>query len=550
MNLIEKIEIAFNAFILNKFNLKSEDIKNIVFELNVDVAKKEFGDINSNAALILAKNLKKKPFDIAKEIFEEFKHDSIQRIEIAGPGFLNIFLKQEAFVELLKDLYSSGEDFFKLPPGTKKEHFSVEFVSANPTGPLHIGHGRGGIIGDVLGSILKFLGHEVTKEFYINDAGSQMQKLGMSLKIRCQQELGLDISMPEESYKGDYLIDLAKLCIKENGKNLLSEPDGFFAEYAKKHLLHEIKKTLNDYGIHFDIWFSEKSLHDSGKVKEAVDRLIKSSHTYEQDGAIWFRSTTFGDDKDRVICKANGELTYAAADIAYMINKIDRNADHLVMVLGQDHHSYAVRLESIRQALGLEKYPLDVILYQLVKMKVSGELVRMSKRAGNIVTLEDLIETVGKDVARFFYLNRKADAQLEFDLDLALKKTEENPVYYAQYAYVRMNSVLEKASEEEDLQEVSVKDAINIDFEEFFLIKQMIDLKSLLKNIGLNYQIHLLTYYTLQLASIFHKYYFDNKIIDKNNIAKSRARLLLIISLKNSLGTCLKLIGIDRPEKM
>ncbi len=550
MNLIEKIETAFNLFILNKYNQNVLENKNISFELNVDESKKDFGDISSNAAMVLAKVLKKKPLDIAQEICEGFKHDIVQKIEIAGPGFLNIFLKNEAFVELLKDLFESKEGFFKLPEQAKRGKFSVEFVSANPTGPLHIGHGRGGIIGDVLGNILRFLGNEVIKEFYINDAGSQIQKLGLSLKIRCQQELGGQVEMPEESYKGEYLIELAKLCIKENGKSVLSKDDTYFENYAKDHLLKEIKRTLDVYGIHFDVWFSEKQLHDSGKVKEAVEKLIQSGHTYEQDGALWFRSTAFGDDKDRVIRKANGELTYAAADIAYMIDKIERGADHLIMVLGQDHHSYAVRLDAIRKALNLEKYPLDVILYQLVKMKVSGELVRMSKRAGNIVTLKDLIETVGKDVARFFYLNRKADAQLEFDLDLALKRTEENPVYYAQYAYVRMNSLLQKAYEEKDFQEIISKDIISIGTEEYFLIKKLTSLKNLLKNIGENYQIHLLTYYILQLAGLFHKYYFDNKIIDKNNVSKSRARLLLVITLKNSLETCLKLIGIDRPEKM
>ncbi len=547
MNLIENLKLSFNNFLIKNFP-DSQQIKNYEFELNTDESKKEFGDLNSNAAMILAKELKKNPKEIANLITTKFSDKFVKKIEIAGPGFLNFFLTDEAFIELTKELYDQKENFFKLDKNSKKYNYNVEFVSANPTGPLHIGHGRGGIIGDVLSNVLKFLGHNVTKEFYINDAGNQIQKLGLSLKIRCEQILGKEINLPEDGYQGEYLINLAKECIKEFGKNVIEKPSEFFEDYAKEKLLQAIKQTLSEYGIIFDVWFSEKSLHENGSVEKSIKKLIELGETYEQEGALWFKSTTYGDDKDRVLKKSNGELTYVASDIAYMQSKIERGSNYLVMVLGQDHHSYVVRLHGIQKALKLDKYPLDIILYQLVKIKEGGQFVKLSKRAGKIITLKDIIETVGKDVARFFYLNRKADAQLELDLDLALKKTDENPVYYVQYAYVRINSILEKAKDENI--KFDINDASNIANEEFFLIKKIVSLKNMLENISHNHQTHLLAYYLIELATIFHRYYYNHRIIDPQNIEKSKARLLTISLLKDTFQTGLKLLGISQPERM
>lgn len=551
MIFIENIKKSFNGFLVKTFSITEEQARNCDFELNIDESKKEFGDINSNAALILAKQLKKNPKDIANTIINQFSNKNISKIEMAGPGFINIYFTNQAFIEILKELYELKDNFFKPEFLEKKYNYSIEFVSANPTGPLHIGHGRGGIIGDVLGNILKFIGHNTTKEFYINDEGKQIKKLGLSLKIRCQQLLNVEAKLPEDAYQGEYLIDLAKECINSYGKDILTKPDEFFEKYAKNKMLQELKTTLEDYGIYYDVWFSEHTLHEEGKVKGAIEKLIKSGNTYEKDNALWFRSTEFGDDKDRVLRKADGELTYIAADIAYMQSKIDRGADYLIMVLGQDHHSYVVRLHGIQKAMGLEQYPLDVILYQLVKMKESGQLVRMSKRAGRIITLRDIIDTVGKDVARFFYLNRKADAQLEFDIDLALKKTEENPVYYIQYAYVRTNSILDKAKEANIIPDQNNIDFINnIDKEEYYLIKKIVSLKLLLESIAKSHQTHALAYYLIELSTIFHRYYAINRIIDTQNIEKTKARLLLTGILKNTFEMCLKLLGISRPQKM
>jgi len=549
MNIIETIQETFATFLHKTFDLPKTEVQNYTFELNVEEAKQQFGDLTSNAALILAKNLKRNPREIAQKIADSFKNEYLRDIGVAGAGFVNAFLTDKALQKLSQELFEEKETFFKTGQDLKKQNYNIEFISANPTGPFHFGHGRGGIIGDVLGNILKFLGQDVTKEFYVNDAGSQIQKLGTSFKIRIQQQLGQDVELPEDAYHGKYLIELAKECIGEYGKEVLDKPDEFFSDYAKEKMLAMQKETLKMYGIHFDIWFSEKSLHESSVIEHAVEILQKNGYVYEDDGALWFTSTKFGDDKDRVIRKTDGNWTYLAPDIAYMVNKVERGFNHLVMTLGHDHHSYAVRLEAIRQALQI-KAPLDVILYQLVKIKEDGQFMRMSKRAGRMITLRDIIETVGKDVARFFYLNRKADAQLEFDVNLALKKTEENPVYYVQYAYVRTNSILNKACDEKKLCDISCKDISDIGHEESYLLKKIVSLKSLLKTIALNNQTHLLTYYLIELATVFHRYYAKHRVIELGNVEQSRSRLLLIKLLNQTFATCLDLIGISKPEKM
>lgn len=550
MNLIEQLHQSFCTYLTETFGITPEQARACAFTLNVDEAKEAFGDISTNAAMLLAKQLKRNPIEIAKTITAQFSHEHIAKIEPAGPGFLNIFLTVAALQQIMQDLTTNKAAFFK-PSKLNAQNINIEFVSANPTGPLHFGHGRGGIIGDVLGNILRFLGNQVTKEFYINDAGSQINKLGMSLRIRCQQASGLHhLELPEEAYHGEYLVDVAQQCLNEYGPEVLDKPNDFFADYAKAQLLERIKHTLENFGIHFDVWFSEKSLHDQGLITEALEIINKNGHLYEHEGALWLRSTTFGDDKDRVVRKASGELTYVAADIAYLKNKIDRGFTKLFMTLGHDHHSYVVRLHAVQQALGLQAYPLNVILYQLVKIKEGDQQVRMSKRAGNMVTLDDVIETVGTDVARFFYLNRKADAQLEFDLELALKKTEENPVYYVQYASVRTKSILAKAAQEPILQNITQEDLAHISHAESLLIKKIVSLKTLLADIAQHAQTHLLTYFALELATVFHRYYSKNRVIDLDNPATSRARLMMITQLQETFDMLLTLIGISKPERM
>lgn len=550
MNSIDRIQKAFTEHIRGLFVGHEVSTDLCKLHINVDEAKQAFGNLSTSVALVLAKQLKRIPRELATEIATSFTHPLVEKIEIAGPGFINLYFMPETFKLLAQELYEQKEKFFKPDTLEKKYNVSLEFVSANPTGPLHFGHGRGGIIGDVLGNVLRFVGHNVTKEFYINDAGNQIQKLGESFKVRCLQAAGMDATIAEDGYHGQYLADLAQDCYAEYGQELFEKPDSFFSEYAKNNLLEALKSTLKDYGIEFDVWFSEKTLHESDAIPKALDILRQHGLLYEQEGALWFKTTQFGDDKDRVIQKSTGEYTYIAADVAYLKNKIDRGFNNLMMVLGHDHHSYVMRLNAVKNGLGYTDCPLSVILYQLVKISEDGALVRMSKRAGAIVGLQDIINTVGKDVARFFYLNRKADAQLEFDLALALKRTEENPVYYVQYAYVRTGSILQKAAEQAHLNDINAADAQYIGKEEAFLLKKIVFLEQLLMDISINHQTHLLTYYVLELAQLFHRYYSHVRVIDLENREKSRARLLMIGLLRNTIALVLDILGISHPEKM
>ena len=550
MNSIENIKNRFISYLQQTFSINTQQMYNFQLSLNTDPDRQQFGDLTSTAPLLLAKQLGKPPRTIAQQIITEFTHPLIAKTEIAGPGFINFYLTTQAWQTTAQELHTNGKAYFELSQNEPRYNYNIEFISANPTGPLHLGHGRGGIIGDVLGNILRFLGHQVTKEFYVNDAGTQMQKLGKSFKIRIAQELGQPLELLQDGYQGSYLVDLAKACIAQYGPEVIQQNDQFFITYAHDHLLAQQKETLKTYGIYFDIWFSEKELHQSGAIERSLAYLQKSNQTYTQEGALWFKSTEYGDDKDRVLKKANGELTYVAADIAYMKDKIDRGANHLVMTLGQDHHSYVVRLHGLQKALGLEAIPFDIILYQLVSLKEGGEQLRMSKRAGRMVTLHEIIELVGPDVARFFYLHRKADAHLEFDLDLALKKTDENPVYYVQYAFVRTKSILEKAEIHPELQYISNEDALHMTKQETILLKKIVTLKELLSSITQNHQTHLLTYYVIELANLFHAYYAKHRVIDLEHIPESRARLLMIKLMSNTFETVLKLLGITRPNQM
>lgn len=549
MNILHAIQTAFQTHIQQLFNLEFATLETCELLLNVDEQKQAFGDLTTNSALLLAKELKKAPRDIANTIANGFSHPMIKKTEVAGPGFINMYLKKDAFKHLAEELFVQQDRYFKLSTAPS-EVVDIEFVSANPTGPLHFGHGRGAIIGDVLTKILRFLGYNVTPEYYINDAGAQINKLGMSLKIRCEQILGYDVALPEDAYHGEYLLEVAKECLVAHGKEILNKDITFFSAYAQDRMLANIKHTLDQYGIQFDTWFSEKTLHTSGAIDMAIATLKNRGFIYEKDGAQWFKATTFGDDKDRVVRKANGELTYIAADIAYLKNKVERGHTNLIFVLGHDHHSYATRLETVRQGLGLDTIKLDTILYQLVKIKEGNVEVRMSKRAGNIISLQDVIDAVGTDVARFFYLHRKADAQLDFDLDLAQKKTDENPVYYVQYAYVRTNSILDKAAQESELNLITENDLEIIGMQEAFLLKKIVSLKQLLEAMSTNYQIHLLTYYVIELANAFHSYYRHNRVIDMEHVALSRGRLAVIKIVNNTFKLALDLLGISTPQRM
>jgi len=543
------------------FDLQDDSFQHLAFKVNVE-DEKSFGDLSCNVAMIIAKSVGKSPREIAgklKELLE--KEEKIESITIAGPGFMNITLTKAGWLQVIKELFIQKGVYFSQSPDRDHKKYLIEFVSANPTGPMHLGHGRNGIIGDVLSRILGFLGHSVSKEFYINDAGNQVNLLGLSFKARCLQELGQAEVLPEGGYAGEYLIDMAHDCVIKYGESLKEKDNLFFSEYAKEYLLELLKADLKAYRIEFDAWFSEKSLHDSGVVEKAIQMLIDRSMAYEKEGALWFKSTEFGDDKDRVIRKKTGELTYIAADIAYHKNKFDRGYDVLIDILGQDHHGYVKRLKATMEALGYNSENLHVVLYQLVSIKEGDVAVKMSKRAGNFTKMSDIVETVGPDVARFFYLNRKADAVLDFDLSVALKKTDENPVHYIHYAYVRIKSVLRKAEEAgfgdwikkletglDDEALGSMSDLIGSD--EIMLVKKIIWLSDVLRTIESTYQTHLLTYYSWELAHRLHAYYTHNRIVDAEKLELTKVRLFMMMLVKDSLELCLELLGLSKPEKM
>jgi arginyl-tRNA synthetase len=552
-NIIDDIRSVILNF-LKRNNLIDTYFK---FEINTNLDRSYYGDISTNLAMVLSKILKVSIdnifADIKNELFNSYLCNYIEDISLKS-GFINISLNLSAWSDLLKSIILNRMDFFKGNGSSLK--YSIEFVSANPTGPLHIGHGRGAIIGDVLANILEFLSYNVVREFYINDAGSQIDKLGISFKIRVLQQLNKDIQLPDDAYHGEYLIDMAKefiYSLKHKGIDNLNDyinklDDNFYKDFAKDRLLSKIKDTLKDYKVNFDVWFSERELHKFNAISKVIDNLKDQGYTYQKDGALFFNSTKFFDDKDRVLQKNDRQYTYIAADIAYLKTKIDRAFDKIIMVLGQDHHGYINRLKSAMKALNNDPDKLNIIIYQLVTLKYNDEVVRMSKRSGKSVTLQDVIDTVGVDAARFFYLNKKSDAHLDFDINLALKHDDNNPLYYIQYAYVRAKSLIEKALD--TFVDISFDDISSISNNEILLIKKIVNLKYILNNIASNYQVHLITYYLIELAQLFHNYYSLNRIIDLENPNISKSRLSLIYAIKDTFELGFDLIGISKPDKM
>lgn len=525
-----------------------------------DHQKHELGDITTNAAMVFGKYLKVNPATIGQELLDVITANTdaqeyISATTLVKPGFINITLKEAIFLEQARYFFAaqSTQPFAIVEAEQKPYSYNIEFVSANPTGPLHLGHGRGGIIGNTLAHILRYCGYQATQEFYINDAGNQINKLGQSLKIRYLQKLHPSdiLPMPEDGYQGEYLVAIAEQLVQENKDALANKEDSYFAQIAKDQLLAYQQETLRNYGIEFDVWFSEKTLHASNAIQQAIESVIQAGHTYTtEDGTLWFASTKFGDDKDRVLRKSNGELTYVAADFAYLQNKKNRGFNKLVMILGQDHHGYVNRMKAAMQALGYNPEDLDIILYQLVTLKECGEQVRMSKRAGKIVELADVVEAVTADVARFFYLNKKADAHLEFDIALALSQSEENPVFYIQYAYVRIESILKKAAQHSPLTAINTEDLQILSSDERLIIKKILELHTLLWSITHNYQTHLLSYYTTEIARLLHSYYTNHKVIDIENIATSRHRIAFLMIIQATCGLCLDLLGISKKTSM
>jgi arginyl-tRNA synthetase len=556
MNIVEQMKENLRAEIKNavlKAGLATEEqIPNVILEVPKD---KAHGDYSTNMAMQLARVAKKAPRMIAEDIVNNFDKTkaSIEKIEIAGPGFINFYMNNSYLTDLIPTIIKAGASYGETNVG-QGQKVQVEFVSANPTGNLHLGHARGAAVGDSLCNILTKAGFDVTREYYINDAGNQVYNLARSIEARYFQALGMDKEMPEDGYYGDDIIEIGKKLAEEHGDKYVhideQERLTLFREYGLKYELDKIKKDLEDFRVTFDVWYSETSLYHNGKIDEALATLREKGHIYEQDGATWFRSTTFGDDKDRVLIKKDGSYTYLTPDIAYHQDKLKRGFNKIINIWGADHHGYIPRMKAAIQALGYDPDMLEVEIIQLVSLYQNGEKVKMSKRTGKAVTMRDLMEEVGLDATRYFFAMRSSDTHLDFDMDLAVSQSNENPVYYAQYAHARVCSILRQGEE----QNLSYEGELQLNYiqseKEIELLKKLGEFPAAVSEAALKRMPHRITNYIFDLASALHSFYNAEKVLDPENREKSRARLALMKAVQITLQNSLALVGVSAPEKM
>jgi len=551
--IVELVEKAVNSCVEKKLL----DVVNLPY-IEVEVpANSDHGDYASNIAMILASVAKQNPRKIAQIIQENLSdpENIIDRTQIAGPGFLNIFLKEDIWRNTLQNIEEKKENFGCSSMGNGKK-VQVEFVSANPTGPLHIGHARGAVVGDVITNLLTAVGYAVDKEYYINDAGNQMNNLGKSVLLRYRELLGEKIEFPETCYRGEYIKDIAADVIKNEGNVYLTADEGktisYLNDIAGLSILKEIKDDLGDFGVKFDYYFSEKELYKNNGVTHLLESLRQKNFVYSDGETLWFKTTDFGDEKDRVVIRKNGEPTYFAADIAYHQNKFSRGYEMVIDIWGADHHGYMPRLWAGIQSLGHEKEALKIILVQLVNLLRGGAPVAMSTRSGEFVTLREVLEEVGKDAARYNFLMRRSDSHLDFDLEIAKKQSNENPVFYVQYAHARICSIIRMAQQEHGI-DLPFYEGINPALlnqpEEMTLIKLMARYPEMIEGAAKSLEPHRVTFYLNDLASVFHGYYNKNKVVSDNK-ELTAARLFLIKAISIVLGNALKILGVNAPEKM
>jgi arginyl-tRNA synthetase len=550
--IIALIERAVNSCVKKKL-LGTFDLPYIEVEIP---ANHDHGDYATNAALILASQSRQNPRKIA-EIIQANLTDVgkiIEKTQIAGPGFLNFFIKDDVWRKSLLNIEKQKEKYGLIDiSGGKK--VQVEFVSANPTGPLHIGHARGAVVGDVITNLLTAAGYKVSKEYYINDAGNQMNNLGKSVLLRYREILGEKIEFPETCYRGDYIKNIAGEIIEKEGNKYLKsneeETIRYFTSIAGQVILDEIKDDLRDFGVTFDNYFSEKELYKNNGVTKLLNSLQKKRFVYSDGETLWFKTTDFGDEKDRVVVRKNGEPTYFAADIAYHQNKFLRGYEMIIDIWGADHHGYMPRLRAGIQALGHDKDALKIILVQLVNLLRDGAPVAMSTRSGEFVTLREVLDEVGKDAARYNFLMRRSDSHLDFDLELAKRQVSENPVYYVQYAHARICSILNMARERSISlpRYADIETALLNEPDEKVLIKLMARFPEIIEGAAKTLEPHRITFYLNELAGFFHSYYNKNKVLSENEMLTA-ARLLLVKTIGIVLRNALKILGVSAPEKM
>ncbi len=521
------------------------------------------GDFSSNFAMVSARNQKMAPRKIAQAVLDSMPLDGgqglgniVEKVEIAGPGFINFFLSPGAWHPVVDQVLDQNEAFGASDMGSG-ERVQVEFVSANPTGPLHVGHGRGAAVGDSVGNILAFAGFDVQKEYYINDSGRQIRTLGTSVWIRLQQMQGRDIDFPQDCYQGDYIKDFAREVFDREGAGLLEKEEAegieICARFAAGKILGGIRSDLESFGVKFDNWFSEQSLYDSGRVQSAIETFKARDLIYEEGGALWFRTEDFGDEKNRVVVRNNGLTTYFASDIAYHDEKYERGFDRVIDVWGADHHGYIKRIDAAVVATGRKSEQFEVILVQLVNLLRNGSPVQMSTRAGEFVTLKDIVDEVGKDAARFMFLSRSYDSGLDFDLELAKQKSSDNPVYYVQYVHARITGILTRAKEQGLIDDIEFSTGKHLELlmaeEELKLIKQLAGFREQVEKSAATLHPHVVFTYLMSLAAAFHGYYNKHKVITGDE-ALSGARLSLVLAVKKVIRNGLGLLGVSAPERM
>ena len=549
--LAKLLEGSINACIKKEL-LKQTDIPLIEVELPREGSH---GDYASNIAMVFASSQREAPHRIAERIIENINDSEkiLDKIEIAGPGFINFFIKSSVWPTLLEEVDALGDSYgtSNIGDGTRVQ---VEFVSANPTGPLHIGHARGAVIGDTVANILQATGFFVSREYYINDAGNQMNMLGESVYFRYLELMGEDIVFPENCYQGQYITELAREIHTKFGDRFKADKEGsidFLTQYAADSILTGIKEDLEALGITFDRYFSERELYVNDGVAKIIQKLMAEGFIYEKDGTLWFKTTDSGDEKDRVVVRGNGEPTYFAADIAYHQDKYSRGFDKVINVWGADHHGYIPRMQAGIQALGRKKEDLEIVLVQLVNLLRGGVPVPMSTRAGEFVTTREVTDEVGKDAARYNFLMRRSNSHLDFDLELAKAQSSENPVYYVQYAHARISSIMKLAEEQGYL--IPVYDNIRPELlatpEEHDLVKLIDAFPETIEGSAKNLEPHRIPYYVNDLASKFHSFYNKHKVVS-DNAEMTKARLFLIKTTAIVIRNALRLLGVSAPERM
>jgi arginyl-tRNA synthetase len=556
MNIVEQVQSRLKEEIraaVVKANLATEEqIPDVILEIPKE---KSHGDYSTNMAMQLARVAKKAPRMIAEALIENFDRSkaSIEKIELAGPGFINFYMNNAYLTDLIPTVLDAGEKYGETTVGGKQK-VQVEFVSANPTGDLHLGHARGAAVGDSLCNILAKAGYDVSREYYINDAGNQINNLALSVEARYFQALGQDKPMPEDGYHGADIIGIGKSLAEEFGDKFVKvdeqERFDFFREYGLKYEMAKLQKDLEDFRVKFDVWYSETSLYKNGKIDEALKVLRETGYIYDEEGATWLRSMDFGDDKNRVLIKQDGSYTYLTPDIAYHKDKLDRGFEKLINIWGADHHGYIPRMKAAIQSLGYAADALEVEIIQLVHLYKNGEKMKMSKRTGKAVTMRDLVDEVGLDATRYFFAMRSSDTHMDFDLDLAVSESNENPVYYAQYAHARICSILRSGEEQ------GIKADKNADFsligaeKEIELLKKLGEFPQAVGEAALKRVPHRVTNYIMELASTFHSFYNAEKVLDSEQPERTKARLALIKTVQITLRNALALIGVSAPEKM